>query len=198
MKRLDHDLGRFQTLVRFVMAIVAGVVLVGTVQAQQDPPPDTRGTDPERSIRIERLEELVADLEDETRRKELVDRLRTLIEAAKATAPASPSEPGLVDSVVAFFQRVSDQAGQTVSGIVAQIETIPSRVRSLEAVFADGDRLARLADDAARVTGVVFASILVLVLTAMATRRVRRALSGGRDGTPLEMLARAWRLVLRL
>lgn len=148
---------------------------------------------------ITTLERLVGDLQDSQRRQELVERLQALIAVTRAAEKSEAAAPqGPLDTVVAFFQQISHAAGETLSGIVVQVETIPDRLRGLEATLADDAARSSLLRDVALATTLLAIALGAFVASRLAVRRLRTALVRRKNEQPFELMARLWRVVLRL
>ncbi|MGE3174594.1 MAG: mechanosensitive ion channel family protein [Planctomycetota bacterium] len=172
-----------------------------SVEAPQDPGARTDQTGPRAAatVPVATLEQLVQDLEDQQKRDELLARLRALIASATPDPAAAPGAAGAIESLVAFFNRLGDEAAMTVDNVVMQIAKVPERLRA----FADemGEATARDAflDQALRTGALLAAALALHALIWFAVQRPRRLLAGPRgDAPPLRPLARSWRLSTRL
>ncbi len=131
----------------------------------------------EAAVSTSELESLVATIEDEGKRQELVQQLRALIEVERKTT--EETQPGQISSVGAATLAAISQKVQAVSASLIltanSILEIPRVFDEIQTEFADPDTRERWGR-------LLWKVALVLFLGVVAERLVRRALRKPREG----------------
>ncbi len=152
-------------------------------------------------VSVDTLQQLVQDIQDPAERQKLIERLQALIRAAEEPAPsgaATAPESTLVEKLVAFFRGLSDEASNTIDGVVDQVATVPDRLRALQARLANPEQRAALLTQTGLSAAIAAAAIAGYLLVWFLLGRVRALLGRHAQDRPLRRLERIGRVTLRL
>jgi moderate conductance mechanosensitive channel len=189
---MPHMLRRVRRL-PLLFAFLAALFTTVSAAAQA-PAPALTAAEPDRAAVAKQIEDLVGTLENEARRKEMVDRLKLMLEAQKQTKDAPPSVAGLGAQVLAFLSERVSGASEDIGAFGRAFRGLPMALRSIEAQLEDPGRRAYLLD-----LGLSIALVLAVGFAALwaASFFLHRARNGIEHRAPHRRLAMLGLLLIR-
>lgn len=177
---------------RALVRRTAVLVTTATLLHAQQPAPQQPAV-PDTAV----LQRLVATIEDEAKRKELVETLQALVAATQDPAE-SEAGPTLIQSVTATLAELSDDVRSSALLVVEQASRVPERLRGVWRRLQDPADREFVLGEAGRAGLVLAAALAGFVAAAWVLRRLGRreaAVPGVRNGA--RWLALAMRIALR-
>lgn len=146
------------------------------------------------------LETLIAKLEDEQRRTELIAELRTLLEASRAEKAAEGGadvRSAAAETLQLLADRVADAAGSTKT-VLTGLQSLPAVVGGWTADLREPAVRKRWLVIGGRLVAVLGSGFAAAALVAWSIRRVRRRADSVRPGLTRRLLRLAGRMVVDL
>lgn len=128
---------------RLALALVGLVFLLWSASAvAQATPPTPPSSDQAQTVSVDQLKQLVATIEDEGKRKDLVANLQALIAAQSSTTSVDEART-VSGRLIAFLTDSYSASRQSLNGLVDELHHWPQWLDQINAAFADPASRAR-------------------------------------------------------
>ncbi len=146
--------------------------------AAQDPAQQDRSTTPDVEITAEQIDGLIATLQDDAERQQLIEQLRLMSRALMSEDAASSGRDwdAFGAEALAYLSERSAAVGQQAAEIGEVLGDLPALIDWFEGEWSSEEARARWLDIGTNLSIVIGASLLGLLLFAMPLRPRRRAL----------------------
>ncbi|MEZ5963707.1 MAG: mechanosensitive ion channel [Planctomycetota bacterium] len=122
------------------------------------------------------IDRLVATIQDDSKRQQLVEELQALI-AVEPRPASAPARQGLFETVTGVLAGISGEVRAAALLVIEQASLVPMRLRGLWQALQDPAQRAVLLGEAVRLGSVLLAAVAAFLATVWLVRRFRQRLT---------------------